>query len=1656
MRKLIPALLCIYFSISFTLNSNAQNCDVNVPTYYIDLSSNPDSTWYLFEEDADDRSGYCCGSSGSDECIRFEITLHPDAAGIFFNYDGAPAIGSLGWRVDCGPEHSMKDTICITDPGPFTLSFCKPGSDNGNYSLISVAKPTFPEDQTVPLNCVKPVHILGVTADSPSWQSISPGAPGDYDHLLSCTDCLDPIFTPDPSVPSEIEYRVCGYPILDYCVGDSLFCDTVKFTILDSLILQASPTNPTFCAGGSVQLHASAQGGDGNYNFIWYDNGLNIVGTGPDLDVSVAGTYTVEVRDGNYEPGFCDDFFKSLTVTQTNPPSVDVGGDVVLCAENPSFGLYSNVTNSSSVLWSGGAGTFSPSNTDPFATYTATSSEIASGSVELILSSTGALGGCAEDADTVVLFFTDSLASTLEDMEITCFDGELAVNANISGGMAPYQYLWSDGSKADNNTFGVGTHCLSVSDGLGCSFSTCFTISSPTELVTSNSSTPVTTNGGSDGTATVNASGGTAPYTYSWSNGGTTATITGLSYGIYTVTVTDANGCERTSSVVVNEPRCNGYFVSTSSSDLSCNGDGSGEATAIPNNGASPFSFQWDDALAQTSETATGLSQGVYQVVVTDANGCIAMNTASIFEPSALMNTITSSDVTVQGGNDGSATANVSGGTSPYDFLWSNGSTSSSISGVVAGWYNVTISDDHGCSMVDSIYINEPPCNEMSAQVSTTSPLCAGDATAEANLVVMNGVGPYSIAWSTGENGVDQISDLAADLYSVEVVDSRGCYVFKSFGVSEPSPISVGLSATPSTCMGADNGTIDASIVGGTYPYYYFDWSNGHTTEDVINLGVGAYSLTVTDENGCSTIASTSISEPSDIEISYVSTNVTCYQGSDGSIDVTTTGGTVPYNFDWSNGATTEDLNGIDVGGYILSVTDANFCTIDMPVSLTILEPEQVAIDVLDIACPIPGENNATVTVTPIGGTPDYTVSFDGGVTFQTVGDFDLNLETGMSHEIIIHDLNGCSSISETVDLDPTVSLDEVDFDPCYAEGQVQADLNITASGGNGSYTYSTDNGVTFGSSEEAIISVGIDSPYTVLVQDGNGCLSLPMNIVLPSFLDNQINITQDYNGENISCHGMNDGGLLGIAIGGTPPYIYAWGNDIFAPENENLGAGTYNLIIQDANGCLTFGSEKLTEPDELLSAIDVISDYNGEDISCNGSGDGSSEVSPEGGVAPYNILWSDGQTGAIATNLAAGDYDVTITDQNGCETVNAIQLTEPDLLEANAEITNVSCNDGSDGAIDINVDGGTTPYAYNWYFGPTTQDVDNLIAGTYNVQITDLNGCLIKLANLVVQPTNMVISGEIIQPSCFGFADGSVNVLPTGGIAPYTFEWDNGEVTQSVDNIDAGDHTVMVTDANGCIQPYTATVDEPSQLEASAVVLNNSCFELGDGSIVVTPSEATPPYDFDWSNGGHGNAIDALAAGEYTVTVTDAQGCALQLTYQVTQPDLLTVDLSSPLNFHEHNISFYGGNDGSISTAVNGGTGPYIFDWSNGDVDADINGLTAGNYAVTVIDNLGCEANAVITLREPFNLEMPTAFSPNNDGDNDFFEIRGIDAYPDNKLIVTNRWGNVVFETEGYKNDWKGITNRGKELPDGVYFVILEINGKQITKNNYLHIKRY
>ncbi len=458
--------------------------------------------------------------------------------------------------------------------------------------------------------------------------------------------------------------------------------------------------------------------------------------------------------------------------------------------------------------------------------------------------------------------------------------------------------------------------------------------------------------------------------------------------------------------------------------------------------------------------------------------------------------------------------------------------------------------------------------------------------------------------------------------------------------------------------------------------------------------------------------------------------------------------------------------------------------------------------------------------------------------------------------------------------------------------------------------------------------------------------------------------ITANASSTNASCNGVCDGSVTASASGGQAPYTYSWDGGLGGGgTHNNVCAGTYTVTITDDNGCTGTGTVTVTEP----AAINV--NTSSTNASCNGVCDGSVTVTASGGTAPYTYSWSGGLGGgATHNNVCAGSYTVTITDANGCTATGSATVTEPAALSGSASSTDASCNGSCDGSVSATASGGTAPYTYSWTGGLGGGGThNNVCTGSYTVTITDANGCTATASATVNEPTALSASAASTDATCNGVCDGSVTGTATGGTAPYAYNWSGGlGGGASHNNVCAGTYTLTVTDVNGCTATANVTVSEPAGMTLTTSGTDATCGNA-DGEACVTVSGGNPPYTYLWSPGGATTACASnIAAGSYTVTVTDANGCTDQATVNVS-------NIGGPSVTGTTTDEIFG-NDGSVDITVTGGTSPYTYLWSPGGATTeDISGLQTGSYSVTVTDANGCSTS------ETFFVGTQVGISSNN-----------------------------------------------------------------------------
>ncbi|MFM2207942.1 MAG: hypothetical protein RL213_1917, partial [Bacteroidota bacterium] len=532
-------------------------------------------------------------------------------------------------------------------------------------------------------------------------------------------------------------------------------------------------------------------------------------------------------------------------------------------------------------------------------------------------------GGCAASAPTSLTVTAQNITTSTTGTNPTCGGSNGAVSVTASNGVSPYTYVWTNGTTVVGTTSSVtglsaGTYLVTVTDSRGCTKTATRTLTSSGSAVTPTASgSSISCSGGTTGSVNVTVTGGTMPYTYNWRNGtvvvGTTASVTGLAAGTYTVTVTDAAGCSGTSSATITSS--SSVTATATSTNASCSYSTNGTVSVTASGGTAPLTYVWRNSSSVsvgTTSSVSNLAAGTYTVTITDAAGCSTTAVATITAPAAVVASVTANNPACSTGSTGSVTVVPGGGTAPYTYSWTNGTTSvgtsSSVSNLPAGTYTVTVTDSRGCTGTSSATLIAPA--PVVATSTSTNPACSSGNTGSAGVSAAGGTPGYTYQWRNGTTTVGStatINNLGAGTYTVTVTDSRGCTATSSVTLVAPTPVTATATSTNPACSTGNTGSATVTATGGT-PGYTYQWRNGTTSvgtsQNLANIGAGTYSVTVTDSRGCTTTSTVTLTAPSPVTATTSSNPATCYGSANGSASVTAGGGTSPYTYSWSNGGT--------------------------------------------------------------------------------------------------------------------------------------------------------------------------------------------------------------------------------------------------------------------------------------------------------------------------------------------------------------------------------------------------------------------------------------------------------------------------------------------------------------------------------------------------------------------------------------------------------------------------------------------------------------------------------------------------------------------------------------------------------------------------------
>ncbi len=1155
---------------------------------------------------------------------------------------------------------------------------------------------------------------------------------------------------------------------------------------------------------------------------------------------------------------------------------------------------------------------------------------------------------------------------------INCFnvcDG--TASTAPAGGTLPYTHSWSNGSHATSlANLCVGTYTDTIKDKNGCTALYTATITQPALLTLSTSKIDATCGGVCDGKATATITGGVAPYTYVWSTGSTTTTasttntVIALCAGTYTITVTDKNNCVKTGTVIVAEPAV--LTAVASGTNISCFDACNGTATVSVSGGSGGTIYLWTPGspIGANSNTISQLCAGTYTITVRDVNNCSASDQITITEPLILKATPTSTNISCFGSCNGTATASATGGTTPYAYKWLPilpPVTSTVISNLCPGTYSLVVTDIHNCKDTSSaIVITQPKLLVVGATKTDVS--CNGACNGSATANPTDGTPPYTYSWAPGGQLTKTISSLCPGNYTATVTDANGCVKTQIVSIVQPNPLNVSLVSTNITCNALCNGSLSASVAGGT-PGYSFLWApGGEITASISNKCAGTYTVTVTDAAGCTRTATQTITQPTAILLNSAPiTNVTCFGLCNGGISTLAVGGGGGFTYSWLPGnQVTNNISNLCSGIYSVTAKDINGCIASK--TFTVMQPEQLLAApavVTNSSCS--GACNGSAISTPTGGTAPFAYLWTPGNAINATA---INLCSG-TYSVKVTDGNNCTSTQPVTITQPTPVAATITGSTSSCN-ICNGSATASAVGGTGPYTYSWAP-----SGQTTVTATGLcpNTTYTVTVTDSKGCSAIANVTIQQTII---INITTS--STVLSCAGTCDGIASANASGGTAPYGYLWsgpGGPYSTQTVTNLCVGAYTVTVSDAAGCFNTTTVTFTNPPVLNIAT------SSTNATCFGVCDGTATGSPTGGTGTYTYKWMPGgQTTQIASGLCAGTYTLTVTDSKSCTQTATVAIAQPTAIVDHVSLVLAKCSKPT-GAISVAPTGGTPGYTYDWDgganpIGDLTTSISSLLAGVHTLAITDAAGCISNFSYLLNNIGGPTLTMNHANVSCHDACDGSASVAITG-VGGYIRVWNPGNFT-ATNSISAlcgtTTYTVQVTDDSLCVALDTATVINPPLLKLNEVVNSESCGGTCDGSISLNPSGGKPPYSYSWSNGTSLSFIENLCVGSYSVTVTDGNSCTATLTMNVVSPIPLAVTLSST------NILCKNACNGTATANVTGGTGGYTYLWTNQPASSilqTIVNLCPNQYAVTVKDAKGCIAKDTVDITEPAALTAST-----------------------------------------------------------------------------------
>jgi gliding motility-associated-like protein len=1168
-------------------------------------------------------------------------------------------------------------------------------------------------------------------------------------------------------------------------------------------------------------------------------------------------------------------------------------------------------------------------------------------------------------ASNFAVISSPSSALTLvanQTANVTCTNNLGEIAANATGGWGTYQYqLVNNTTSTTIQPFGsnslftglaAGNYTISVIDAGGCSISTTVILIQP-NLISANltaTNTALLCHGDSNASVTATAvTGGQGVYQYilntynangttivSSSGGQTSPTFTGLGAGIYSITITDGWNCDfTTNTVTITQPTPMTASLSLTTS-LTCLNNAVIVLSA--NGGTPPYQYS-TDGLTFNSTTTYNVGPGVYQYFVRDANNCAIVQTNAVTInqiPDLELNlNLDSATVNCFGESTATIIANATGGLGNYSYtlldtannILAGPQASGMFTGLPAGDYIVRV-DSNDCNEVSSVIPITNPSQLIISTLTVNNVLCFGGTNGSVSIQTTGGTGTVQYAISPNLNqffNTGTFNNLAPSNYDIIVQDQNGCFILLAIEITEPTELLAEVDLTTvvqNLCLGDNDGSFNVLITGGTAPY-----STSVNNPDLSAFIEGQLSFTglvggtdyfifIRDANGCETMAYIFLDAPVEVIPAIESIIYNCSNNVPGNIVTVSVNaaavGNVQFALDGGTFQTSNIFLNVAAGNHTIAVQHTNGCTKTVDFIIDDNQPLAVTLEnIQNVFCN--GGSTGSVTVSTTGGTGTIEYAISPDLTSFSTNNVFSNLIAG-TYTIIVRDGIGCSVSQELIITQPTLvntTVSGVVQELCTADGN--GSITIAISGGLAPYATSLNNNSagSFVPNQFIFNNLTGGQTYQIFVRDANGCISsIPVILDAPVTINPSVTVTY-------VCSGNTVGNTVVVTVNDAVAnaVTYSLDGGVFQTSNTftNVAVGNHTILVRHSNGC-----EK-TVDFTIDPSVPIQASFTSTNVSCNGSSDGSINISATGGSGPltYAIspdLTSFGPSG-LFNDLAAGSYTVIVQDAIGCLVTLTINVTQPDVL--NASLVTMFpdlCQGDNVGAIEIEIVGGTAPYSTSLNnpnnFVVNQVLFENLTGGqSYTIYVRDAKNCVTSLT--VAVGGGISLNPEItINYDCFGSAQfNSIKIKVEQEVAgQVTYSLDNGPLQTSnvFTNLSNGNHTITVLHVDGCSSTESFTIE--NYIPISLILVESNL-----NQITATAAGGDGNYTF-YLNGvdyGYEQEFQIFASGIYTVLVEDGNGCIAE-----AQINMDFIDIEIP-NFFTPNDD--GNNDNWVPENLEG-----------------------------------------------------------------------------------------------------------------------------------------